>query len=86
MATLPSIGEWYSRDEGSGHQVGTAGVSVASCSPCHQCEWGYAGRLVRGGSSSHQYQRKFNIPILLIGGHILLQHADHCFIGPFNLT
>ncbi len=20
-------------------------------SPCHQCEWGYSGRLVRGGSS-----------------------------------
>ncbi len=30
-------------------------------------------------------EEQFNIPILLIGGHIL-QHADHCFIGEFNLT
>ncbi len=40
----------------------------------------------RGGSSGHQYQRKFNIPILLIGAYILLQHADHCPVSPFNLT
>ncbi len=40
---------------------------------------------MRGGSSGHQYQR-FNIPILLIGGYILLQHADHCPVSPFNLT
>ncbi len=41
---------------------------------------------MRGGSSGHQYQRKFNIPILLIGGYIFLQHADHCPVSPFNLS
>ncbi len=45
-----------------------------------------SGRLVRGGSSSHQYQRKFNILIILIGGYILIQHADHCPVSPSNLT
>ncbi len=43
-------------------------------------------RLVRGGSSGHQYQRKFDIQIPLIGGYILLQHADQCPVSPFNLT
>ncbi len=41
---------------------------------------------MRGSSSSHQYQKKFNIPILLIGGYILLQNADHCPVSPSNLT
>ncbi len=84
-ATLPGIGEWYRRWRGSGHQVGTAGVAVASCFSLSSMWTGYAGRLVRGGSSSHQYQRKFNIPILLIGGHILLQTCWPLFYWPVQL-
>ncbi len=66
---------WYSRCSGSVMFLPV--INVNGGTPVDW--WGVA----RAG---HQYQRKFDIPILLIGGHILLQHADHCFIGPFNLT
>ncbi len=35
-------------------------------------------------SSGHQYQRKFNKSIILIGRNLLLQHADHCPVGFWN--
>ncbi len=37
---------------------------------------------MRGGSSGHHYQRKFNIPILLIGRNIFLQHVLQVFVTP----
>ncbi|KAF7206707.1 double C2-like domain-containing protein beta, partial [Nothobranchius furzeri] len=52
----------------------------------HHFKWGDPCRLMRGGPYGHQDQRKLHIPVSVIRGHVLPQHADNHPVHPFNLA